>query len=72
MIVTMQNGLVSLMALELNIAHTGACVNIIALFQSEKSYIFALKSPETVYPGGIINTSTRPTAPAKDRGRVRL
>ena len=44
----------------------------VALFQSEKSYIFSLKSPGTVNPSGIINGSTRPMAPAKDRGEVRL
>ena len=57
----------------LNTLHTLVLgIIFVALFQSEKSYIFSLKSPETVNPGGIINSSTRPMAPAKDRGEVRL
>ena len=44
----------------------------VALFQSGKSYIFSLKILETVNPGGIINNSTMPIAPAKDRSEARL
>jgi hypothetical protein len=42
----------------------------VALFQSKKSHIFSLKSPEAVNPGGIINSSTMPITPAKDRSEA--
>ena len=44
----------------------------VALFQSEKSYVFSLKSPEMVNPGIIINSSTMPMVQAKGRGEARF
>ena len=41
-----------------------------ALFQSEYSYSFSLKSPATVNPGEVINNGTMPIAPAKDMSKA--
>jgi hypothetical protein len=39
----------------------------VATFLSEKSHIFSLKCPETVNPGGIINSNTMPMTLARVR-----
>ena len=43
----------------------------VVLFQSEKFYIFSLKSPETANPGGTIDNSTMPMTSVMDKSEAR-
>ena len=43
----------------------------VALFQSDNFYIVFSKIPETVSPGGTINSSITPNTPAKDKSKAR-
>ena len=68
----MLNVLNSLMALDKKLRTLVLGSIHVALFQPKNPYNFCLNSPETVNPGGIMNSSTMPMAPAKDRSMAGL